>query len=318
MDLINDAPIVSLNGNEFVGVEGEDYVNRVITKLGMDKSSVQNLYYHYMGGNEIMKSSILAVPIVIEKGVIIQPWRKGHNKNLKTGVTAAPISIGGIRYICCVVNTRNAQKKNSPYSIRLFDNTQIRDMLQSNIVHHSTTSTSQPSDTSNANPLTVAKVLQKYLLDKNSQEKDVADNEDNNSTDTTNENKQYNKNRNMKQTIKLRESELRRMIAESVKSVLNEIGDTDKGQDALGQVYGRALRRAQMLGDKGAASRKLRKIAHDAEDKAYSEREKYNLFTGFSKFDNAINTGYAKAENNEAINRKIGRIVSECLKRNLR
>ena len=318
MDLINDAPIVSLNGNEFVGVEGEDYVNRVITKLGMDKSSIQNLYYHYMGGNEIMKSSFLAVPIVIEKGVIIQPWRKGHNKNLKTGVTAAPISIGGIRYICCVVNTRNAQKKNSPYSIRLFDNTQIRDMLQSNIVHHSTTSTSQPSDTSNANPLTVAKVLQKYLLDKNSQEKDVADNEDNNSTDTTNENKQYNKNRNMKQTIKLRESELKRIISESVKSVLNEIGDTDKGQDALGQVYGRALRRAQMLGDKGAASRKLRKIAHDAEDKAYSEREKYNLFTGFSKFDNAINTGYAKAENNEAINRKIGRIVSECLKRNLR
>ena len=318
MDLINDAPIVSLNGNEFVGVEGEDYVNRVITKLGMDKSSVQNLYYHYMGGNEIMKSSILAVPIVIEKGVIIQPWRKGHNKNLKTGVTAAPISIGGFRYICCVVNTRNAQKKNSPYSIRLFDNTQIRDMLQSNIVHHSTTSTSQPSDTSNANPLTVAKVLQKYLLDKNSQEKDVADNEDNNSTDTTNENKQYNKNRNMKQTIKLRESELKRIISESVKSVLNEIGDTDKGQDALGQVYGRALRRAQMLGDKGAASRRLRKIAHDAEDKAYSEREKYNLFTGFSKFDNAINTGYAKAENNEAINRKIGRIVSECLKRNLR
>ncbi len=141
----------------------------------MDKSSVQNLYYHYMGGNEMMKSSILAVPIVIEKGVIIQPWRKGHNKNLKTGVTAAPISIGGIRYICCVVNTRNAQKKISPYSIRLFDNTQIRDMLQSNIVHHSTTSTSQPSDTSNANPLTVAKVLQKYLLANNSQEKDVDD-----------------------------------------------------------------------------------------------------------------------------------------------
>ena len=37
-----------------------------------------------------------------------------------------------------------------------------------------------------------------------------------------NENKQYNKNRNMKQTIKLRESELKRMIAESVRRVLNE------------------------------------------------------------------------------------------------
>ena len=37
-----------------------------------------------------------------------------------------------------------------------------------------------------------------------------------------NENKQYNKKRNMKQTIKLRESELKRLIAESVKKALNE------------------------------------------------------------------------------------------------
>lgn len=36
------------------------------------------------------------------------------------------------------------------------------------------------------------------------------------------ENKQYNKNRNMKRTIRLRESELRQMIAESVKRVLKE------------------------------------------------------------------------------------------------
>ena len=40
--------------------------------------------------------------------------------------------------------------------------------------------------------------------------------------DYVSENKQYNTNRNMKQTIKLRESELRRMIAESVKRVLRE------------------------------------------------------------------------------------------------
>ena len=36
------------------------------------------------------------------------------------------------------------------------------------------------------------------------------------------ENKQYNTNRNMKQTIKLRESELKRMIAETIRSVVNE------------------------------------------------------------------------------------------------
>lgn len=38
----------------------------------------------------------------------------------------------------------------------------------------------------------------------------------------TTENKQYNKNRNMKRTIKLNESELKRMIAESVRRVLRE------------------------------------------------------------------------------------------------
>ena len=43
----------------------------------------------------------------------------------------------------------------------------------------------------------------------------------------TTENKQYNKNTNMKQTIKLSESELKRVIAESVKRVINEVWDID-------------------------------------------------------------------------------------------
>ena len=42
------------------------------------------------------------------------------------------------------------------------------------------------------------------------------------STHNSNENKQYKRNKHMKQTIKLKESELQRMIAESVKRVLNE------------------------------------------------------------------------------------------------
>lgn len=41
------------------------------------------------------------------------------------------------------------------------------------------------------------------------------------------ENKQYNKNRNMKRTIKLRESELKRMIAESVRRLINETDEED-------------------------------------------------------------------------------------------
>ena len=42
-----------------------------------------------------------------------------------------------------------------------------------------------------------------------------------------NENKQYNKNRNMKQTIKLKESDLKRMIAESIRGTLKESNGND-------------------------------------------------------------------------------------------
>ena len=61
-----------------------------------------------------------------------------------------------------------------------------------------------------------------------------------------------------KKLIRLTESDLHKIVKESVHKIINEIGDTEKGQDALGQVYGRAIRRAQNLGDKGAVPRKLR------------------------------------------------------------
>jgi hypothetical protein len=43
----------------------------------------------------------------------------------------------------------------------------------------------------------------------------------------------------MKQKIRLTESKLKNIISESVKKALNEIGDTHRGQYALGRVYGR-------------------------------------------------------------------------------
>jgi hypothetical protein len=43
----------------------------------------------------------------------------------------------------------------------------------------------------------------------------------------------------MRKIIKLTESDLHRIIAETVKSTLNEIGDTDDGQYDLGRAAGR-------------------------------------------------------------------------------
>ena len=63
------------------------------------------------------------------------------------------------------------------------------------------------------------------------------------------ENKQYNTNRNMKQTIKLRESELRRMIAESVRRVLNEgdAEDYEKFKNYVMNIYNFLLKAERFL-----------------------------------------------------------------------
>lgn len=47
----------------------------------------------------------------------------------------------------------------------------------------------------------------------------------------------------MKKTIRLTESDLHRIVMESVKQAINEIGDTPAGQYALGQAAGRRFKR---------------------------------------------------------------------------
>ena len=98
-------------------------------------------------------------------------------------------------------------------------------------------------------------------------------------------------NENMKQVIRLTESDLHRVIKESVKKILNEIGDTVGGQHALGAVEGRAserAHRAMMNGDeaeyekqKGIADNAYKKHSNAlAKDKTtYEKRMK-------SKFNN--------------------------------
>ena len=122
-----------------------------------------------------------------------------------------------------------------------------------------------------------------------------------------------------KKMIRLTEGDLHKIVKESVHKIINEIGDTEKGQYALGQVHGRAIARAAKLGDKGAASRKLRNTARDAAHKAYSEAEKNNLFAGIgSSFDNGIDKGYHKAKANESrINRVVKQSVNKVLRESL-
>ena len=67
----------------------------------------------------------------------------------------------------------------------------------------------------------------------------------------------------MKKRIKLTESDLHRVIKESVKRVLNEVGETEKGQNLLGQ-----LNMRKRLGRKHNQADEVMRYAMDKWDKA--------------------------------------------------
>jgi hypothetical protein len=118
-----------------------------------------------------------------------------------------------------------------------------------------------------------------------------------------------------KKLIRLTESDLHKIVKESVNKIINEIGDTEKGQDALGQVRGRADKRSKLLG--GAMGNKYRKISHDAQEKAYSQGEKhgFDIYDPNGAYDKGISKGYEKALAKEP---RLHKIVKESVNRILR
>lgn len=74
----------------------------------------------------------------------------------------------------------------------------------------------------------------------------------------------------MKETVNLNESQLRKVISECVKSVLQEIGDTEKGQFLLGKLSQRQMNR----GEEDAASAYARETRQNLHKNAYTEKER--------------------------------------------
>lgn len=80
-----------------------------------------------------------------------------------------------------------------------------------------------------------------------------------------------------KNTIRLTESQLHRVIKESVKRVLNEIGDTERGQYALGMASERNYQRQLQNGNyNNPFYNRTKDIArkHEITDHAYKNQDK--------------------------------------------
>lgn len=234
MDLLNSEPVVSLSGDEFLPIEGKTFIQQVqeffaaqggkanspFGTVLLDKKGIKNDLGHGIG--RLKAVSFAAVKDVLEKGVVINPMGQYHTNNKKnpTGMIAAPITIGGEKYVCVVEVIANRQvTRLYVHEVTLTKNLQ-GGVADSNAVPGDTNLVTQPQGE-------VAKVLRNYVNTKN--------NDENNS-------KTENRRHMNKKQIRLTESDLKQIVKESVNKILREAmlnGDyiSDEDYDARMAAY---------------------------------------------------------------------------------
>jgi len=281
MDLLNGEPVICLSGEEFLPKEGMTFIEQVsdfFSKQGgvanspfgevtLDKKGIKNDMAHGIG--RLKACSFAAIKDVLENGVVINPMKQYHTNQKKnpTGMIAAPIMIGDEKYVCVVEVIANRQiNRLYVHEVTLTKNLQ-GDVADSNAVHRDNNLVTHPQGE-------IAKVLQNYITANKSQE--------NNSE--TNENKQYKTRYNMKKTIRLTESDLHRVIRESVKRVLRESSvptydtpvclDCESKEDADYSVeigFGSLSSSLYYVGDAYDASDALEKVMRYAKENGFAE-----------------------------------------------
>ena len=173
--LLNGKPVSILNGDEFLAKEVMTFVDQVESFFkeqgGMANSQFGEVLLDRKGAkadkkhgtSRIKSASFAAIKDVLEQGCIILPLRRYniHDKKQATGMIAAPIEIGGDRYICVVEVIANLQNKRL-YVHEAFLTKNLQEVLATSHVRHSDSTTSHK-------PLgEIAKVLQNVVTAKDS------------------------------------------------------------------------------------------------------------------------------------------------------
>lgn len=98
----------------------------------------------------------------------------------------------------------------------------------------------------------------------------------------------------MKRRIRLTEGDLHRVIKESVKKVINEIGDTRSGQELLGQLALRKNKNQQFGKEKeiyNYAKKNFKMPSYDPNTYGEGDYSEYE-YHGFDKGEDGFSTGY--------------------------
>ena len=124
----------------------------------------------------------------------------------------------------------------------------------------------------------------------------------------------------MKQAIRLNESDLHKIVKEAVLKTLNEVGDTPKGQFALGAVQGRAMSRPKYnkkFQDYRSKENQAN-IASDAEKEAMtgssSVKDAEQMRQMHKSQNRGFDYGYRKGMHESNMRRLINKTVKKVLK----
>ena len=231
MDLLKSNVVCVLTGDEFLPKSGMTFVEQVTAffksqggtanspfgTVLLDKKGVKNSKQH--GNSRIKSASFAAIKDVLEKGIVILPsdYYGTNDKKQKTCMVAAPIQIGGEKYVCVVVVIDNS-KFLRLYVHESFPTKNLQEVVASSQVRGSKTSSPQPIGD-------VAKVLYNFLISKQNQEEAPEQKKDE-GLDASKDNKEQNS-KNITEsksntTPILNESKIRRIVGESIRKVLNE------------------------------------------------------------------------------------------------
>ena len=237
-DVFSMNPVASISTENVLNLEGKGFKKYVLdaaqeieTPYLINMQSVGEIYSHHCVGRNKRKAAMTVLPVILNKALVVKPWRNGHDKHLKTGMVAAPILIDGEKYLCGVTLKKNLKNKITPMAITLKDkdlkvvdeekvigNICVHDNSNGNSAfgndHYGDAVTSQDAKF----PFPNAKLLNNSLLTKQ--------NERNNAEDTKNNIKTENIRYKMKQKIRLTEGDLHRIIRKHIRHILRESADS--------------------------------------------------------------------------------------------
>lgn len=224
-------PVASVSTESVNSLEGKEFKENVLDSLpytqnmqalqyAVNAKSIGIIYAHHCVGRPLKKAALTVLKSVLEKAVVVKPWRKGHNKKQQTGMVAAPILIDGIKYLCGVTLQKNANRQIIPIAIVIKDK-------DGNVVEEKVIDNISVPDNSNGNSNVGTNHCGDAAItsqDANQPFQIASLQQISQTNKQNNENKQYsnmNKNR-----IRLTESQLHRIIKESVKNIVNEQNNT--------------------------------------------------------------------------------------------